>query len=279
MRFVTFDDFRPGLLREDEVVDLTPALGDIARLPWDERIPTMVAEYDRLKPAIERRAREGKGIPIAEIHLRAPNPRPPKILSGMWNYNSEPGKTDYSFKSPECVIGPGDAIELPKAQASSFQPEPAVAFVIGRQAKNVSEADALSYIFGYTGFIDVYGRDLGRPVGTYLARSFDTFGPMGPCILTADEVPNPHALRVRLSVKGKVRQEYSTSSLVNPVPAQVATATAIMTLYPGDLVTCGTDENGLAPIQDGDNLHLDITGIGGLRVEVRDPLGRSWPRD
>jgi 2-keto-4-pentenoate hydratase/2-oxohepta-3-ene-1,7-dioic acid hydratase in catechol pathway len=279
MRFVTFDDFTPGLLREDEVVDLTPALGDIARLPWDERIPTMIAEYARLKPAIERLAASGPGIPIAQIHLRAPNPRPGRILCGMWNYNSEPGKLDFLFKSPESVIGPGDTIQLPKAQASSFQPEAALAFIIGRQGRNVPEADGSSYIFGYTGFIDVYGRDLGRPVGTYLGKSFDTFGPMGPCILTADEVRDPHDLRVRLSVKGKVRQDYSTSSLVNRLPAQVATATAIMTLYPGDMITCGTDENGVAPIQHGDNVLLDIPGIGGLRVEVNDPLGRSWPRD
>lgn len=276
MRLVSFDDFTPGLLRGSEVVDASPAVGDIARLPWDERMPALIADFDRLRPALERLAAEGKGRPLASVRLRAPIPRPSKILCDTVNYDAEPGKVDFTFKSPESIIGPEDTVELPSMAASQFKAGAALALVIGREGKDVAPAAGLSYVFGYTAFIDVFGLDVGRPVGTYLAKSFDTFGPMGPCIVTADEVADASALQVRLLANGKPVQEYNTSAMANPLGVQIATATGFMTLRPGDVVTCGTPQEGVGPLRDGDELRIEIDGIGGFRVGVRDPLQRSW---
>lgn len=276
MRLVSFDDFTLGVLHGDEVVDVSPAVGEVARLPWDERMPALIAGFDLLRPAVQRLAEEAKGRPLAGVRLRAPLPRPGKILCDTVNYDAEPGKVDFTFKSPESIIGPEETVELPGAPASQFKAGAALALVIGREGKDVAAAAGLSYVFGYTAFIDVFGLDVGRPVGTYLAKSFDTFGPMGPCIVTADELPEASALLVRLLANGRPVQEYNTSTMANPIAVQIATATGFMTLRPGDVVTCGTPQEGVGPLRDGDDLRIEIDGIGGFRVGVRDPFKRTW---
>jgi 2-keto-4-pentenoate hydratase/2-oxohepta-3-ene-1,7-dioic acid hydratase in catechol pathway len=282
MRLVTFDDFVPGVVRGEEVVDLTPAIGDIARLPWDERIPALVEDFAKLKPAIEKLAADGRGAPLASVKLRAPNPRPGKFICSAANYKADPAAEalawDLYYKGSESIIGNGDTVVLPKAEATDFEAEAGIALVIGRTARDVSEGDALGCVFGYTGFIDVFGRGLGRPVSTYFGKSFDTFGPMGPCLVTADEIGDVYGLRVKLSVIGKVGLEYATGAMNHRVPAQIAAATAIMTLVPGDMIYCGSDPRGVAPLKDKDTLQLEITpgGIGRLEVQVSDPLGRTW---
>ncbi len=282
MRLVTFDDFIPGVVRGEEVVDLTPAIGEIARLPWDERIPALIENFDKLRPAIEKLAADGRGAPLASVRLRAPNPRPGKFICSAANYKADPSAEaldwDLYYKGSESIIGNGDTVVLPKAEATDFEAEAGIALVIGRSARNVSEGDALGYVFGYTGFIDVFGRGLGRPVSTYFGKSFDTFGPMGPCLVTPDEIADLYGLQVRLSVNGKVGLEYSTGAMNHRVPAQIAAATAIMTLVPGDMIYWGSDPRGIAPLKDKDRLTLEIipTGIGLLEVQVSDPLGRTW---
>jgi 2-keto-4-pentenoate hydratase/2-oxohepta-3-ene-1,7-dioic acid hydratase in catechol pathway len=282
MRLVTYDDFTPGVVRGEEVVDLTPAIGEIARLPWDERIPALVENFAKLKPAIEKLAADGRGTPLASVKLRAPNPRPGKFICSAANYKADPTAEalawDLYYKGSDSIIGNGDTVVLPKAEATDFEAEAGIALVIGRNARNVSEGDALGYVFGYTGFIDIFGRGLGRPVSTYFGKSFDTFGPMGPCLVTADEIGDVYGLQVKLSVNGKAGQEYSTSAMNHRVPAQIAAATAIMTLVPGDMIYCGGDPRGIAPLKDKDTLKLEVmpTGIGTLEVQVSDPSGRTW---
>lgn len=282
MKIVLFDDYVIGAMRGDQVVDLRPALGDIPDLPADERILALIADYDSLRHRLQAQLREAPGIPVATSRFRPPIPRPPKFLCAIGNYpqpgQEPPGFIDFFFKSPESVIGPGQTIELPAVEASMYQYEASLAVVIGRPAHDVAEAAGLSYVFGYTGFIDVFGRDIGRPVGTYWAKSFDTFGPMGPCLVTADEI-DPQALEVRLRLNGQVRQSYSTSAMLYAVPALVAAASGIITLYPGDLLGCGSDQRGLGPLTDGDRVELAITGIGDFEVNVSDPQKRTWPRE
>jgi 2-keto-4-pentenoate hydratase/2-oxohepta-3-ene-1,7-dioic acid hydratase in catechol pathway len=126
--------------------------------------------------------------------------------------------------------------------------------------------------------LDVFAAGLGRPqVGTFFGKSLDTQGPTGPWIVTADELPDPQKLRVRLMVNGKVEQEYSTADMILPVAGVLRAATEIMTLNPGDMVTCGSPLQPKVLLRDGDNVAVEIEGIGELRVKVADPLRRSWP--
>ncbi len=137
----------------------------------------------------------------------------------------------------------------------------------------------LGAVFGYTCFIDVSGRGLGRPgQNSRMGKSYDTFGPMGPCIATADEIPEPNRLGVRLWVGEALRQDYSTSDMEYDVPEVLAYASGFMTLLPGDVIACGTNHQGLGPLQDGDTATMEIEQIGRFSVRVSDPLKRQWPR-
>jgi 2-keto-4-pentenoate hydratase/2-oxohepta-3-ene-1,7-dioic acid hydratase in catechol pathway len=186
------------------------------------------------------------------------------------------------MKNPDAVIGPGDTVVLPKiTEPWMFMHEAELAVVIAGPAKGVDPADWRSYVFGYTALIDVSARGDGRVTwkrGGWLGKSFDTFCPLGPCITTADEVPDPNSLAVRFWDDGQLRHDYNTNDMEHDVSEILAFASSIMTLYSGDVLACGTNHEGLGPIQNGERLRIEIERIGAMDLDVIDPLERSWPR-
>jgi len=114
--------------------------------------------------------------------------------------------------------------------------------------------------------------------GELLGKSFDTFAPIGPCIATADEIPNPNDVHVQFWVDGQLRHNYNTDDMEHLVPELVEFATTIMTLNSGDVIACGTNHEGLGPLQDGEVVDFEIHGIGRMQLRVRDPLTRSWEK-
>ncbi|MBI4496965.1 MAG: fumarylacetoacetate hydrolase family protein, partial [Chloroflexi bacterium] len=153
------------------------------------------------------------------------------------------------------------------------------AVVIGRYAKNVKAANAMDYVFGYAAFIDVSARGLGRTgMNSFIGKSFDTFAPIGPCIVTADEIPDPHKLHVQLWDDGQLRHDYNTDDMEHQIPALLEWATNVMGLNPGDFLACGTNHQGLGPMQDGERVEIEIERIGRFGVNVVDPLKRTWPK-
>ncbi|MBM2811574.1 MAG: gentisate 1,2-dioxygenase [Chloroflexi bacterium] len=212
---------------------------------------------------------------------RAPIPRPPKLLCAIGNYgerpkSDSPTEVDFTFKSPESIIGPGDTVVLADVAATGFEAEATLGVVIGRDAKKMPESDALSCVLGYTAFLDVFATGLGRNIGTFFGKSLDTLGPMGPCIVTVDESIDPRNLRIRLIVNGKTQQDFTTADMLMPAAGVLATATAIMTLHPGDVVTCGSPVEGRVLLKDGDEATVEIDGIGRFSVQVSDPARRVW---
>ena len=182
----------------------------------------------------------------------------------------------------DAVIGPGDTIVLPElTEPWMFMHEAELALVMKGPAKNVKQADWRSAVFGYTGMIDVSARGEGRrtwKAGSWLCKSFDSFAPIGPCIATADEIPNPNDVHVQFWVDGQLRHNYNTDDMEHTVPELVEFATAIMTMRSGDLISCGTNHEGLGPLQDGETVDFEIHGIGRMRLHVEDPLKRSWDK-
>jgi 2-keto-4-pentenoate hydratase/2-oxohepta-3-ene-1,7-dioic acid hydratase in catechol pathway len=161
-----------------------------------------------------------------------------------------------------------------------FHHEAELCVVIGKPAKDISRADAMNYVFGYTCMMDISARGLtrGGVTGWYVDKSYDTFAPLGPWIVTRDEVADPQKLSVKLSVDGVPRQDYNTDDMEHGVAELVAWASEVSTLEPGDIISCGTNHQGLGPVQDGDTLTMEIQSIGSLTVTVSDPLKRSWPK-
>jgi 2-keto-4-pentenoate hydratase/2-oxohepta-3-ene-1,7-dioic acid hydratase in catechol pathway len=186
------------------------------------------------------------------------------------------------LKNPEAVVGPGDTIVLPEfTEPWIFMHEAELALVIKGPAKKLGQANWRSAVFGYTCLIDVSARGEGRrtwKAGSWLGKSFDTFAPIGPCIATADEIPEPNDLVVRFWNDGKLRHNYNTDDMEHRVPELVAFASTIMTLNTGDLIACGTNHEGLGALQDGETVEIEIERIGRMSLNVADPLKRSWER-
>jgi 2-keto-4-pentenoate hydratase/2-oxohepta-3-ene-1,7-dioic acid hydratase in catechol pathway len=242
--------------------------------------------FETLRPALERLAATGAATPLERVRLRAPLPRPGKILACIANYWEhgalEARPLNMFLKNPDAVIGPGDTIVLPElTEPWIFMHEAELALVVRGPAKRVPRADWQRAVFGYTGMIDVSARGEGRrtwKAGSWLGKSFDTFAPLGPCIATLDEIADPNDVHVQFWVDGQLRHNYNTDDMEHPVPELVAFATSIMTLHTGDVIACGTNHEGLGPLQDGEVVDFEIDGIGRMRLTVRDPLKRTWEK-
>jgi 2-keto-4-pentenoate hydratase/2-oxohepta-3-ene-1,7-dioic acid hydratase in catechol pathway len=183
-------------------------------------------------------------------------------------------------KSPNAIIGPGETMVLPDVPATIFEGEAELAVVIGKRADKVSAADAMSYVFGYVNFIDGSARELPPPGNTfYQVKSRETFAPIGPYLVTADEIADPHKLRVKLWVNGVLKQDYSTADMANKIPRCIEWVSSIHHLDPGDIIPTGTNHGGLNPFMDGDVVELEVEGLGRLKISVRDDLKRTWARE
>src|SRR5205814_1704809 len=155
-----------------------------------------------------------------------------------------------------------------------------MAVVIGKRASHVSAANAMSYVFGYTNFIDGSARGLLPPGNTfYQMKSRDTFAPLGPWLVTADEIADPHQRQIRLSVNGTVKQNFNTNDMAHKIPRCIEWVTSIHTLEPGDVLATGTNHRGLSAFQDGDRIEVETEGLGRLRFNIRDALKRTWDRE
>jgi len=274
----------PGILTQRGVVGiagLTPK-GHTPQLTM-ERI---IDAFESLRPALERRAEEGEALPLAQLRLYPPLPRPGKILACIANYwehaQREARPLNMFLKNPDAVVGPGDTIRLPEfTEPWIFMHEAELALVVRGPAKMVTRDNWRRAVFGYTAMIDVSARGEGRrtwKTGSWLGKSFDTFAPLGPCIATADEIPEPNDLVVRFWNDGQLRHNYNTDDMEHRVPELVEFASTIMTLNTGDIIACGTNHEGLGALQDGESVEIEIEKIGRMSLKVADPLKRKWER-
>jgi 2-keto-4-pentenoate hydratase/2-oxohepta-3-ene-1,7-dioic acid hydratase in catechol pathway len=193
---------------------------------------------------------------------------------------SAPALINAFHKAPTSVIGHGGTMILPDAPASNFEAEAEIALIIGKRATNVSAANAMSHVFGYLNFMDGSARGLlPHDQRFFQVKSRDTFAPMGPFIVTADEIPDPQKLQIRLWVNGVIKQDFNTDDMAHKIPRCIEWASSIHTLEPGDVLATGTNHRGLSSLQNGDTVELECQGLGRLSIKVRDDLKRTWPRE
>jgi 2-keto-4-pentenoate hydratase/2-oxohepta-3-ene-1,7-dioic acid hydratase in catechol pathway len=285
MKIGFFDDFRLGIVKGDTIVDVTDAVRDVPHVGPHDLINGVIERFAGLRPALEAAAAKGKPVPLASVRLRPPLPRPVTIDCMAVNYMEDgtrdaPAPINAFHKSPSAIIGPGDTMVLPDAPAAVFEGEAEMAVVIGKRASNVKAADAMQYVFGYMNFIDGSARGLPPPGNVFFQmKSRDTFAPIGPWIVTADEVPNPMKLQVRLWNNGVLRQNFNTDDMAHDISRCIEWATSIHTLLPGDILATGTNHRGLHAFQDGDRIELEVESLGRLSFGVRDPLKRTWEKE
>ncbi len=230
----------------------------------------------------------GTEYELAAVQLLAPIARPPKFLAIGLNYAAhvaETGREKPDFpvffnKQSTCVVGHGQPIVLP-AVSEKVDYEGELGVVIGRRCRNVKAEDALSVVAGYLAVNDVSARDWQYRSPTWtLGKSFDTHGPIGPWLVTADEVPDPQALSLLTFVNGELRQETPTSDMVFSCAEQIALLSTVFTLEPGDVIATGTPSGvGMARqppefLKAGDVVRIEIDGIGALENPVVAESGR-----
>jgi 2-keto-4-pentenoate hydratase/2-oxohepta-3-ene-1,7-dioic acid hydratase in catechol pathway len=281
MRLVLTKDDRIGALTDGGMADVSAAFDDIRYRSAADRMPRVMAVLNERRGRIEELVAGGTAEPVPA--LQAPVPRPPKLIAAFGNYREgwdrERQPQDMFLESPDSVTGPESTVVLPKHEAEIFHHEAELALVIGQRAKDLpADASALDVIAGYTCAMDVSARGIGRVGPSRIGKSFDTFTPLGPAVVTPDEVPDVQNLRVTLTVNGEERQNYSTADMEYQIPEILAFISGYMTLVPGDVILCGTQHQGLGALQDGDQAEMTIDGIGSLAVAVRDPQKREWSR-
>jgi 2-keto-4-pentenoate hydratase/2-oxohepta-3-ene-1,7-dioic acid hydratase in catechol pathway len=281
MKFVTFEHnglTEPGVLLDDKVLGLKAA-GFTALL---QLIQGGSEALQKVKGWLEKPSAEAI-VPLKKVRLLAPLPRPPKIICVGLNYrdhalecNAEIPKVPTIFsKYTTAIIGPGEAIVLPK---NSKQPdyEAEFAVVIGKGGRYISKDRWREHVFGYTNLNDVSARDFQEATSQWMiGKTFDTFAPMGPAVVTADEIPDPHTLDIQMIINGEVLQSSNTSQMVFHIADLIEHLSSVFTLEPGDIISTGTPggvgEAKKPPrwLRPGDNVVVRISGIPELHNEVR----------
>ena len=266
-----------GVLSDRGVIDLPAASG--GALPAD--LLTLLQQGDAALAQARNAVARGQAIPLADVQLKALLPRPGKIIGIGLNYAdhaAEGGREKPKYpmiftKAVSAVIGTGEPIRIPPVtQAVDFEGELAV--VIGKRAKEVPPKDALDYVAGYAICNDVSARDYQQRSSPTAGKSFDTFAPLGPALVTRDEVPDPHVLDIRTLVSGEEMQHSNTRHLIFNIPYLIDYLSHIFALEPGDVITTGTPSGvGLfrTPprfLKPGDTVRIEVQGVGVLENPV-----------
>jgi 2-keto-4-pentenoate hydratase/2-oxohepta-3-ene-1,7-dioic acid hydratase in catechol pathway len=278
MKLLRFDDggaAQLGVVRGDDIVVLDG---------WPSMTAIIAGGAEALADVRRQQAAGDRAVPLEGARLLAPIERPGKYLAIGMNYRKhleeakklgQPTPTNQFWfnKQTSCVVGPYDDIRPGVTEMLDYEAELGV--VIGKAAKSVSEGNAQSHVFGYLVANDVSARDWQRHSPTFtMGKSFDTHGPIGPWIVTADEIPNPHALKLRCLVNGDVRQDSDTSELIYNIWQQIAYLSTAFTLEPGDLLATGTPHGvgvGMQPPQFlklGDVVRCEVEGVGAIENRV-----------
>ena len=281
MKLVTFcrrgEAPEPGVLVDHEVTGIRPA-------GFHDMLAALAAGEEGID-GIEGYVNDAPGeafVRVADVRLLAPVPRPPKLICVGLNYRDHaaeakadiPGVPTIFSKFSNVVIGPGDPIVLPKNSAKPDY-EAEFAFVIGRGGRHIAGGDWRQHVAGYTIVNAVSARDFQMATSQWLmGKTFDTFAPMGPWIVTADEIEDPHSLEISLDINGEQLQHSNTRELIFRIPELIQFISSVVTLEPGDVVATGTPAGvGFARkpprwLQAGDQVTIHIAGIGELSNPV-----------
>ena len=286
MRIAVYDEYRIGLVEADGIRDVSELVPAPPYAP-QTRINEFVARFEELRPELERRRVNGHAVALESVRLRAPVPAPANFLAAPLNYAAHGDEVrgvltndlgtarelGFFVKAGGSISGPQDPLELPPLDGRRFDHEAEVAIVIGREARAVPRERALDHVFGYTLLIDATMRMTEtqreeRP----MRKSFHSFAPTGPWVVTADEIGDPSGLEIRLWVNGELRQHGQLRDLIVDVPGLVAHASSVLTLQPGDLYATGTPA-GIGPIAEGDEIVIECEPIGRMEIPV---TRRAW---
>jgi 2-keto-4-pentenoate hydratase/2-oxohepta-3-ene-1,7-dioic acid hydratase in catechol pathway len=279
MKLATFNTDRVGIVEGDTIFDVTSAVPVGPSWP-PTHMNSLIYQWQELKASVLEVRESVEGMPLSSVSLGAPVPAPLNLVAAPANYSrhiAEMGplgsgrsmrKLGFFLLASSSILAPGGRVILPKGSEREFHHECELAVVIGKPCKNVPVAAALEYVFGYTCVMDLTMRMTeSHKEERVMRKSFDTFTPMGPWIVTADEISDPQQLTMELFVNNTRRQSATTADMIVSVAEQISLISSVMTLQPGDVVATGTPD-GVGQIRPGDTVRIGIEGLGGFSVDV-----------
>jgi 2,4-didehydro-3-deoxy-L-rhamnonate hydrolase len=271
---------RIGLVADGMVREVSRITEDLPAVRWP--IPPgdlFIAHLEKLRPRMMELARAAKPVPIGNVLFKSPVANPGKFICGAGNFpevlaaGGHPRKLGLLFKMTSASAGAADGVTLRWPERVTFH-EMELAIIIGKQGTEIPASEALSYVAGYAIGLDMTMQ--GKEFPSF-GKSFDTYGVIGPWMVTADEIPDPSVMSFCLKVNEEVRQQDSVGRLVLDVPSLIEHAASIMTLHPGDVIFSGTPPRSVGPVHPGDVMHAQMDLIGEMSVVVRGGPGRKTP--
>ena len=278
MNLVRFGGGRLGVLQEGRIYDATSLTRDDPAAWPPVGMLQLIHRFDTLRPKLEELPTQGPGIALEETRLEAPLVWPNKLLAYPVNYiahgqeMASPNRADrngFFLKAPSSLSGPQDPIVLPDLPSREVHHECELGIIIGKGGRHITPQDAWDHIFGYCCLIDVTVRGKEERV---MRKSYDSFTPIGPAIVTADEVENAAELDMKLWVNDELRQHANTRDLVVDIPGMIVLASSVATLEVGDLIATGTPA-GVGRIRAGDRVTIEIEQVGRMSVLVEQGQG------
>jgi len=282
MKICRYDDNRIGLVQGGQVHDVTPVAAELGTFGYPlPRFDPFIANLQKLRGKIEAAAKKARGTDVSKVRLLSPVANPGKVIAAPVNYTKhlqealadkgihhgnligEIHQAGMFLKATSAVVGPGEGVKLIHTDRRNDH-EVELAVVIGKAAKNVSAAEAPGHIAGYCIGLDMTIRG---PEERSFRKSPDSYCVLGPWLVTPDEVPDPSALQLSITVNGEPRQDAHTSDLIVKVAELVAWGSSFYTLHPGDVLLTGTPQ-GVGPVKPGDTMVATIERIGSMRVAV-----------
>jgi 2-keto-4-pentenoate hydratase/2-oxohepta-3-ene-1,7-dioic acid hydratase in catechol pathway len=281
VKIARFDEGRIGVVKDDEIYDVSAACG-VDPKEWPPvGIVRVIADWASLRPKIEAAVAGGSGRPLSAVKLQTPDPWPNKLLALPSNFRDHheemrgrsyatPGgvtadAAGFFMKANSSMIGAGEAIVVPSDKPDrEFHHECELAIIIGKRGRRIPVDKALDHVFGYACLIDVTMRGREERV---MRKSYETFCPVGPWITTADEVGDPFELDMRLWVNGELRQHSQPKHMIVGIREAIAMCSEVTTLEPGDIIASGTMA-GVGPLKPGDEVTIEIERVGKMTLPV-----------
>lgn len=275
MKLVSFDGGRVGVRDGDtgiiEVTSLVPGGHDPA---WPATtMPRAIAAFDSISEVLSERGAELPRLDVGSVALQAPVPWPGQLIALPANYDdhigemNSPNRADrngFFVLSPTSISGPSDPIVLPELDGYRIDHECELALIIGRPGFRIDADDALEHVFGYACLVDMTVRG---PQERAMRKSFPSFTPLGPHLVTRDEIADPDNLRLRLEVNGQTRHDGTTADMIVGIRDGIALISSVVPLSPGDVIATGTPA-GVAGVEVGDQLRIAVEGVGAMQLEI-----------
>lgn len=273
MKIVRYNGGHVGISDTCKVVDVSHLCG-AGPDEWPPvGINRLIRDFDALRPQLEQLLASEPGVPLESVRLETPVPWPNKLVAYPVNYHDHAREMasrglaniqGYFLKANSSLVGPADRIELPALSGREIHHECEIALIIGKQGRQIPFERALDHVFGYACLMDMTVRGKEERV---FRKSYDTFTPVGPWITTADEVPDPKDIGMKLWVNGQLRQQSNTRDLIVDIANMVAIASSASTLYPGDIIATGTPA-GVDKVLAGDEVTIEVEHVGRMSLPV-----------